>query len=406
MSVVSKFLADVKQDWSVSAITSGFIAVLVSYAGPLLIVFQAARIAHLSDAELSSWIWAISFSSGLAGLLLSAWFRAPVIASWSTPGAVLLVSGWAGYSFAESVGAFVFSAVLVVILGYSGLFSAMMERIPRGIIAAMLAGILLKFGVDVFVSLKQMPLVALPMFVVYLLSKRYCPRYAVAATLLSGLASAGLLHELAPVAIGIALVEPVYTAPVFSLKALVGLGLPLCIVTMVSQNATGIGVLKVDGYDLPPNPLIGVTGIASLLSAPFGSHGVNLAAITAAICTGKEAHAQPEKRYVAGIACGVFYMLLSLFGATVVAVFSAFPAELIAVIAGVALFGSLGSSLSSAMETEKDKESALVTFLITISGVSLLGIGAPFWGLIGGMITYGILTGNLRWLWQKLAAVK
>lgn len=400
-------LASMARDCSVSAVAAGFIAVLVSYAGPLLIVFQAAKVAGLTDGELSSWIWAISFSSGLAGIILSAWLRVPVIIAWSTPGAVLLAAGWAAYAYPDAIGAFVFSAVLVILLGMSGLFATLMDKIPQPVIAAMLAGILLKFGVEVFVAAKQFPLLAAPMLLVYLALKRWQPRYAVVATLIAGIVAAAALEELPLLAdMKVSLVRPVFTIPSFSFEALIGLGLPLCIVTMVSQNATGMSVLKVDGYDTPASPLITATGIASLLSAPFGSHGINLAAITAAICTGREAHPDKSKRYIAGIACGLFYLLVSLFGATIVSVFSAFPAGLVAVIAGVALFGSLSSSLETAMRDSVQRESALITFLVTISGISLFGIGAPFWGLVAGLAASFVLTGKTNFLTPKKNAVK
>ncbi len=392
---IINFFDTMRKDCSIGAVIAGFIAVMVSYSGPLLIIFQAAKTADLNAAQLSSWIWAISLCSGISGIMLSVWFRAPIITAWSTPGAVLLVSGWSAYAYSDAIGAFVFAAVIAVALGLSGFFSTIMERVPQAIIAAMLAGILLKFGVDVFVSLKQLPLLSLPMLLCYLLAKRLVPRYAVAATLLIGLMMAYKLQTLFLGSVHISLVQPVFTMPTFSLEALIGLGIPLCIVTMTSQNATGMGVLKVDGYNISASPLITTTGIASLISAPFGSHGINLAAITAAICTGREAHADTAKRYIAGVSCGALYILVSIFGATIVSVFSAFPGELIAVVAGLALFGAISSSLTAAMKGEKQRESALITFLVTVSGVSIAGIGAPFWGLVAGMTTNYILTGNI-----------
>lgn len=399
--VVLTMISDIKNDCSVSAIITGLIAVAVSYAGPLLVVFQAAKAANLGYEYLSSWIWAISFASGITGIILSIWFKAPIITAWSTPGAVLLVSGWSAYQYSDAIGAFLFSALVITIFGVSGLFSTVMKKIPYSIITAMLAGILLKFGVDVFVSLKQLPILVLPMIVVYLISKRCIPRYAVVNTLIIGIVAAFCLHKLNLNEINISLVHPVFTMPTFSLKAIIGIGIPLCIVTMASQNATGIGVLKADGYDTPVSPLISVTGIASILSAPFGSHGINLAAITAAICTGRESHNDPEKRYIAGISCGTFYIIFGTLGATVASVFSAFPSELIAVIAGVALFASISSSLSSAMSENSQKESALITFLVSISGITIGGIGAAFWGLVAGIITNFILTGEIRKIFKK-----
>jgi len=395
------FMSSLKQDCSIAAVVAGMIAVVVSYAGPLLIVFQAAKLANLSDDMVSSWIWAISLSTGLTGVLLSSWFKMPIITAWSTPGAVLLVASWSVYPYTDALGAFVLSGLIATLLGVTGVFSSVIKRIPQPIIAAMLAGILLRFGVEVFTSLRQLPILALPMILCYLGFKRWYPRYAVAVTLVVGIAIALKLDLLHFENMSIAVVSPIFMEPTFSVAAFIGLGVPLCIVTMTAQNATGIGLMKADGYDAPVSSIVTVTGIASMLFAPFGAHGINVAAITAAICTGKEAHANPDKRYIAGIACGLFYMLASVFGATIAAAFAAFPKELIATIAGLALFGSISSSLSTAMSDESQKESALITFLITISGISILGVGAAFWGLIAGIITSSILTGKVASLGLK-----
>lgn len=392
---ISSMVNKLRHDCSVSALVAGLIAVAVVYGGPVLLIFQAAKVVNLSNENLSSWIWAISVASGLTTIILSMWFKVPVITAWSTPGAVLLISGWSAYSYSDAIGAFIFSGLVIAILGFSGLFSAFMNRIPYAIITAMLAGILLKFGVDVFVSLKQFPVLALPMILCYLASKRWFPRYSVVTSLFLGLSVAYWLNSIDFGNIDVSLVGPIFTSPTFSISSIIGLGIPLCIVTMASQNATGIGVLRADGYDVPVSPLISTTGITSIIFAPFGAHGINLSAITAAICTGKEAHLDSDKRYIAGIACGVFYILFGIFGATIVSLFAIFPVELIVVITGLALFGSIVSSLSSAMNENIQKESALITFLFTVSGISIAGIGAPFWGLIAGIVTNYILTGDL-----------
>ncbi|NRS48662.1 benzoate/H(+) symporter BenE family transporter [Brevibacillus sp. HB2.2] len=395
-------LKKIPADFSLSAVIVGLIATMVSYAGPLLIVFQAAKGAGLSDAVLASWIWAISIGSGLTCIVLSIWFRTPIITAWSTPGAVLLVTSLTVYSFPDAIGAYIFSAVVITLVGVSGLFSVLMKYVPQSITTAMLAGILLSFGVEVFVSMQHLPALALPMIFCYLFAKRWSPRYAVVLTLFVGLGVAFLLGRLQMDNVQMSLVQPVFTMPTFSLDAIIGLGIPLCIVALASQNAPGISVLKADGYDTPAGPLVTTTGIASLLLAPFGSPGINLAAITAAICTGKEAHPDHTKRYIAGIACGGFYLLFGMFGATMASVFAALPKELIAVIAGLALFASLSSSLAQAMSEAKERECALVTFLVTISGISIGGIGAAFWGLIAGVITHLILNGNVKsWFGKK-----
>lgn len=393
-------LKRIKSDSSVSAVIAGLIAVAVGFAGPVLLIFQAAKVANLSNANLSSWLWSISVASGLTAIILSVKFRAPVITAWSTPGVVLLISGWKAYAYPDAIGAFIFAGVIITIFGVTGLFSAFMRRIPYSIITAMLAGILLQFGVDVFVSLKQLPLLAIPMIVCYLVSKRWVPRYSVVTSLLLGILVSYSLNKLNFGGVNVSLVHPLFTRPTFSLQAILGLGIPLFIVTMTSQNATGIGVLKADGYDVPANPLIITTGVASILFAPFGAHGINLSALIAAICTGKEAHPDPDKRYIAGISCGIFYILFGIFGATIVSVFAVFPSELIAVITGLALMGSISSSLSSALKEEAKRDAALVTFLVTISGISIAGVGAPFWGLIIGIFTNYLLEGDLTRLFS------
>jgi benzoate transporter len=383
--------ADLRRDVSLSAIVAGIVAVVVSYGGPAAIIFQAAAQAGLNQGQLASWIWAVSIGSGLCGLALSLVCRAPVIIAWSTPGAALLAAGWAAYPYPEAIGAFMFAAAAVTLCGATGLFGALMERIPQAVVAAMLAGILFRFGVEVFTAMRAAPLLVAPMLACYLAMKRLWPRYAIVATLLAGLVSAGLLGllDFAPVAASVA--RPEITAPVFSLGAVIGLGVPLFMVTMTGQNATGLGVLRTAGYRTPGGPLVAATGALSMLLAPFGSHGINLAAITAAICTGPEAHADPDRRYVAGVACGLAYVAVGVFGATLVGLFTALPPGLIAAVSGLALFGALQNGLAQAMAEEARREVALVTFLVTVSGLTVLGVGSAFWGLVGGMLADWIL---------------
>jgi benzoate membrane transport protein len=379
-------MADLRRDVSLSAVVAGIIAVMVSYGGPAAIIFHAAQLAHLSQGQLTSWIWAISVGSGVAAVVLSLVYRAPVIIAWSTPGAALLAAGWASYPYPEAIGAFVFAAVAITLFGATGLFGALMDRIPASVVAAMLAGILFRFGVEVFTAMRATPALVAPMVLCYLAMKRLKPRYAIVATLAAGLAAAAALGLLDFSLVDASVARPEFTAPTFRVGALIGLGVPLFLVTMTGQNATGLGVLRTSGYATPGGPLVAATGALSILLAPFGSHGINLSAITAAICTGPEAHADPAKRYVAGVACGAAYLLVGLFGATLVGVFTALPPGLIAAISGLALFGALISGLTQAMEDESRREAALVTFLITVSGVSLFDVGSAFWGLLGGVL--------------------
>ena len=386
-----------RNDFSLSALVAGLIAVAVSYAGPAVIVFQAAKAGRLTAEQLSSWICAISIGSGITGIFLSLRFKMPVITAWSTPGAALLVAGFAQYGYAEAIGAFIFSAVLLTLFGATGLFSRVMECIPKSIVAAMLAGILFRFGINLIGSLERLPTLVLPIVLAYLVGKRWFPRYAVVAALVIGLCAATSTGRVNVHVLSISLATPVFTLPIFSLSALIGLGIPLCFVTMASQNAPGVAVLQTAGYRVPISPLITTTGLASLLLAPFGAHGINLAAITAAICTGHEAHAQPERRYVAGVACGASYVLagaFGAFGAVVAGLFSALPDTLISSLAGLALLGALAGGLGGAMADEKRRESALIAFLITASGVTFFGIGAAFWGLLVGVLADGILFGS------------
>ncbi|PWC15573.1 benzoate transporter [Brenneria roseae subsp. americana] len=367
---------------------AGFIAVLVSYAGPLAIVFQAANTVNMSSELVTSWVWAISIGSAISGILLSFYYRMPIITAWSTPGAALLVTSLSHYKYEDVIGAFIISGALIFVFGITGIFQNIMRRIPTSISSAMLAGILFHFGEDVFINLGIDPKLVFPLIIIYLFGKRFYPRYAILFALCSGFVLIRSFGQFNLNNFEFSLAKPILTMPNFSLPAMVGLAVPLFIVTMTSQNVPGIAVLQAAGYKPNANPLIYISGFISMLLAPFGAHGINLAAITAAICTGPESHDSPDKRYVSGVLCGLFYFIIGLFGSAVASVFFILPKALIATIAGLALFASLSNGLALAMKKEKEREAALVTFLITVSGFSLLGIGSAFWGLIGGIATY------------------
>lgn len=377
-----------RKDLSISAIIAGFIAVIISYAGPLIIVFQAAKEAQLPQEMVSSWIWAISIGSGVTGLLLSWRLRVPVITAWSTPGAALLVSMLPTVTLPQAIGAYIAASVIIAVVGLSGAFDKLMSRLPKAIAAAMLAGILFRFGAGLFTSIELQPVLVLAMIAAYLAFKRFSPRYAILSVLIIGCAVAASFGELNSGSIAVAVAHPVFIPPQWSWHAIINIGLPLALVTLTGQYVPGMAVLRTSGYTTPARPIISLTAIGSLLMAPFGSHGLNLAAITAAICTGREAHEDRDKRYVAGIACGVFYILMGIFGATLASVFSALPKELIASLAGLALFGAISAGLSGAMADEKQREAALITFLVTASGMSFLGLAAAFWGLIFGLVAH------------------
>ena len=379
------------KDLSLSAIAAGFVTVLVGFASSAVIVFQAAQSLGASPEEISSWMWALGLGMGLTCIGLSLRYRMPVVTAWSTPGAAMLIGSVAGLPLSDAIGAFLMSALLIAASGFSGFFERMISRIPASLASGMLAGVLLRFGIDAFAAMETQLGMVLTMFAVYLLARRLLPRYAVILTLLVGIAFAAGLGLLRVDGLSLQLAKPVFTTPTFSLAAIVGIALPLFIVTMASQNVPGVAVIRASGYAIPISPVVGWTGLVNLLLAPFGAFALNLAAITAAICMGREAHEDAARRYVAAIAAGVFYVVVGLFGATVAALFAAFPKELILAIAGIALLGTIGNSLAAALRDEAEREPALVTFLVTASGLSLAGIGSAFWGLLAGVVTLLVL---------------
>jgi benzoate membrane transport protein len=378
-------------DSSLSSIVAGFVGMLVGYTSSLILMFQAGQNAGLTTGQISSWIWALSIGMAITTVGLSLRFRAPIVIAWSTPGAALLMSSLPHVPYSEAIGAFMLCAVLLTLCGLTGSFERLMRKVPAALAAALLAGILFRIGVEICSATEQQPLLVITMFLTYLLAKRQSPRYAVMAALMVGMSIAALMGLLHFDNFQLELAIPVWTTPTFSLAATISIGIPLFIVAMASQNMPGIAVLRTDGYQTPASPLLSVTGIASVLLAPFGSHGINLAAISAAICTGPEAHENPEKRYTAAVWCGVFYGIAGTFGATLAALFSALPKELVLSIAALALLGSIMNGLSSAMSDPKQREAALVTFLVTASGMTLVDIGSAFWGLIAGLTTQIIL---------------
>lgn len=384
------------QDFSVSAVIAGFVTVLVGFTSSAVIVFQAAQALGASPSEVGSWMCALGLGMGLTCIVLSLRYRIPVVTAWSTPGAAMLITSASGVSMPEAVGAFLISAGLIVLFGFSGWFERLINRIPMSIASGMLAGVLLRFGLDIFTAMKTQFGMTFAMFCTYLIMRRVMPRYAVIAALLVGILIASEQGLLYVDAIGLEFAQPILTLPQFSVRAMIGIALPLFVVTMASQNVPGVAVMRASGYSVPISPLIGWTGIATLLLAPFGGFALNLAAITAAICMGREAHEDPARRYIAAIAAGIFYLIIGLFGATVSAVFAAFPKELVLAIAGLALLGTIGNGLASALIQEKEREPALVTFLVTASGVTLLGIGSAFWGLIAGVLSLLVLQSRSR----------
>ena len=376
------------KDLSLSAFTAGFVAVLVGFTSSVAIVFQAAQAFQATPAQITSWMWALGLGMGLCSLVPSLLLRKPVMVAWSTPGAAVLASAGlsGGFSMAEAVGAFMVCAALITLAGVTGWFERVMNRIPMEIAAALLAGVLARFGMQAFAAAETaLPLVLL-MLGAYLVARRWIPRYAVVITLALAIAFVALRGEMSWSAIRFELAMPVFTAPQFTLSAAISLALPLFVVTMASQNLPGVAVIRATGYDLPVSRLITMTGLATLVLAPFGGYALNFSAITAAICMGPEAHPDRDKRYTAAVSCGLLYVVIGIFGAVVTGLLTAFPKELVVAIAGLALLGTIGNGLAAALRDEPHREAALITFLVTLSGVVVAGVGSAFWGVVAGSL--------------------
>lgn len=390
------------KDLSLSTFTAGFVAVLVGFTSSVAIVFQAALAFDASPAIIASWMWALGLGMGLCTMVPSLWLRKPVMVAWSTPGAAVLATANAtgSFSMADAVGAFMLCALAIIAVGCSGWFERIMRRIPLGLASALLAGVLARFALSGFTAAQtSLPLV-LTMLLTYLLAKRFVSRYAVPLTLVVAIIFVGLGQGFTKVDIELGFAVPVFVAPAFSVAAAISLALPLFIVTMASQNLPGVAAIQAFGFGdqrasggdagIPISKVITLTGIFTLLLAPFGAFALNLSAITAAICMGPEAHAKPARRYTATVSCGAMYIVIGFFGAAIVGVLTAFPKELVAAIAGLALLGTIGAALHVALRDESHREAALIAFLVTLSGVTIGGVGAAFWGVVAGAVALGV----------------
>lgn len=370
---------------------SGFVAVLIGYASSAAIIWQAALAAGASTTQIAGWMTALGIAMGVSTLILTLWYRAPVLTAWSTPGAALLVTGLQGLTLPEAIGVFVIANTLIVLCGVTGLFARLMQVIPHSLAAAMLAGILLRFGLQAFASLNDQFLLCGGMLLAWLILKRIAPRYAVIAALVAGAVIALLEGDIVTSTLAMAPVLPTFIAPQFSLAHSLGIAVPLFLVTMASQNAPGVATMKAAGYDVPVSPLIIVTGVLALLFSPFGVYSICIAAITAAICQSPEAHPDATRRWLAAAAAGVFYLLAGIFGSSITGMMAALPASGIQMLAGLALLGTISGSLYQALNHESERDAAVVTFLVTASGLTLWGVGSAFWGLIAGGMCYTVL---------------
>ncbi|MDO9507708.1 MAG: benzoate/H(+) symporter BenE family transporter [Hydrogenophaga sp.] len=386
------------KDLNLSAATAGFVAVLVGFTSSVAIVFQAAQAFGATPAQITSWMWALGLGMGLCSAIPSLVLKQPVMVAWSTPGAAVLATAGlsGGFSMAEAIGAFMVCGALITLAGATGWFERVMNKIPMALASALLAGVLARFGLQAFAAAQTALVLVVLMLLAYLLGRRLAPRYAVVITLLVSVAYVVLRGQFNAGALTLELARPVFTLPVFTLAALTSLALPLFVVTMASQNLPGVAAIRAAGYDMPISRIITLTGVATLVLAPFGAFALNLSAITAAICMGPEAHPDPKKRYTAAVTCGAIYVLIGLFGAAVTGLLIAFPRELVLAIAGIALLGSIGGGLHAALKEDTHREAALITFLVTLSGVVIAGIGSAFWGVVAGALALFVQQYGLR----------
>lgn len=377
-------------------VLAGFVAVLVGYASSAAIIWQAAAAAGATAMQISGWMTALGLAMGVSTLALTLWRKVPILTAWSTPGAALLVGGLQGATLNDAVGIFIFANALIVICGLTGWFARLMKLIPHSLAAAMLAGILLRFGLQAFATLQEQLVLCGSMLVGWLLFKAVAPRYAVVAALAVGIVMAALKGDIVTDSLSLAVVAPQFIAPHFSLTQLLSIGIPFFLVTMASQNAPGLATLQASGYHVPVSPLIVVSGAFGLLLAPFGVYSVCIAAITAAICQSPDAHPDPLKRWQAAAAAGVFYLIAGVFGGSITALMSALPTVWVQMLAGLALLGTLGGSLFQALNNDRERDAAMVTFLVTASGITLAGVGSAFWGLVIGGVSFALLSRKPR----------
>ena len=361
----------------ISVATAALVATVAGVGGTLPVVLAAAQAVGATPEQASSWVSGLGIATAASALILSLRYRMPIITAWSTPGAALIASTSGVPDLRAAVGAFVLAAVLILLTAAIRPLGRLIERIPASIAAAMLGGILLHLVVAMFEQVPGAPLLVLPLIVLFLVARMLLPTLASLIVLAAGALLAWSLGLVKPIpSLGLSHLELV--TPAWDLATLVGLGVPLYLVTMASQNLPGFAVLRASGYQPPTQPVLAVTGAVSLGTAFLGAHTSNLAAISAALCTGPEAHPDPNQRWKAGIFYALWWALIALFGAL--------PPALLATVAGTALLGSMASAMGTALAADKERFAAAGTLAVTASGITLMGVGSAFWGLCFGLL--------------------
>jgi len=332
--------------------------------------------------------------AAVSGILLSVWLKAPVVTAWSAPGTALLVTLFPELSLNEAVGAYITAAVIIFIIGVSGTFDAFVGAIPKGVAAGMMAGILFQFGVGAFNAIESTPALAIGMLLAYVVFRRLVPKYTLALLLIVGIVLAVVLEDASLAGVQLSMAVPQFIMPEWNLGSTLSLAIPLVLVSLTGQILPGMAILQGAGYRVKAKPVIAVSSLVSLPMALFGGITTVVAAITAAICTGKDAHEDPSKRYVAGVFNGVFYLVGGLFAGTIVGLFTSLPAAFVAVLAGLALLGAIANNLFAALEDASHREASLITFIVTASGLSLYGLSSAFWGVVIGYGCFLVLNGK------------
>jgi benzoate membrane transport protein len=380
------------RDTSPSTITAGFVAMLVGYTSSVAIVFSAARAFGANDAEVTSWVWAVSIGMGLITIGLSLRWRIPTMVAWSTPGAAVLATAAPGqFTMGQAIGTFIVCGLAIAVIGFTGWFEKAMSRIPLALAGALLAGALTHFAIDGFAAASSRTGMIVAMFAAYLVGRRFIVRYTMMFTLAVGVTVAAATGSFHTTALRFSLAHPVFTRPSFSLPAIVSLGVPLFVVTMAGQNLPGVAALKTFDYPVPLSTTIGITGLGTMAIAPFGGYMLNLSAITAAICMSPESHEDKSRRYTAAVWNGIFYVIVGLFATAVTGLLNAFPKELVKAVAALALLMTIANNLANATYEESTREAAIVTFLVTVSGVTLARVGSAFWGAVAGIVALLVL---------------
>lgn len=384
------------QDFSIPAVFAGFITFLIGISVSAVLVIQAAQILGASTEQITSWFWALGLGIGLVGMFLSWKLKYPVSTAWSTAGLALIIATGSGYSLNEAIGAFLVCGLITAVLGYLGIFEKILTLIPQSLTSAMLAGVLLKFGIELFASLKTDWGFILSLLAVYIVAKKLTPRYSIVLTVIAAIALCPVFLDFHTPTVIWSMAQPVWMTPDFTWSAILGLALPLFVINMASQYLPGIAMIKSYGYQPHVNQLIGGTGLIQTILAPFGCYSVNIAAISAAVSLDDQVHPDPSKRYIAGISCGFFYVLMGLFAATLTSLLMSFPHIFIVALAGIALFGTISHNIALAFHDVSEREAALMTFLFSASGVQFFGIGSAFWGLLFGFAVAFIMKLNIK----------